>query len=115
MPLKRILLAETHQTFVGVVRLILKDTGRTMLKAGDELSVAEAATNSSVSDLPGWQCAPIASSVELFRCIEEWATLRNWGDHQHSDLFTVLRGGSLMQRPPEIVLHTVSHTAELEA
>jgi DNA-binding NarL/FixJ family response regulator len=42
---KRILLAETHQTFVGVVRLILKDTGNTMLTAADEPSLAEAVTN----------------------------------------------------------------------
>ena len=45
MPSQRILLAETHQIFVGVVRLILKDTGRTMLMAADELSLVEAATN----------------------------------------------------------------------
>ena len=41
---KRILLAETHQTYVGVVRLILKDTGNTMLTAADEPSLAEAVT-----------------------------------------------------------------------
>jgi DNA-binding NarL/FixJ family response regulator len=45
LPSKRILLAETHQTFVGVVRLILKDTGSTMLTAADELSLVEAVTN----------------------------------------------------------------------
>jgi len=45
LPSQRILLAETHQIFVGVVRLILKDTGRTMLMAADELSLVEAATN----------------------------------------------------------------------
>jgi DNA-binding NarL/FixJ family response regulator len=42
LPPKRILLAETHQTFTGVVRLILKDTGCTMLTAADEPSLAEA-------------------------------------------------------------------------
>jgi DNA-binding NarL/FixJ family response regulator len=42
---KRILLAETHLTFVGVVRLILRDTGSTMLTAADELSLVEAVTN----------------------------------------------------------------------
>jgi DNA-binding NarL/FixJ family response regulator len=42
LPPKRILLAESHQTFVGVVRLILKDTGSTMLTAADEPSLAEA-------------------------------------------------------------------------
>ncbi len=43
MPPKRVLLTETHQTFLGVVRLILKDTGCTMLTAANELSLAEAA------------------------------------------------------------------------
>ena len=45
MPPKRILLAETHQTFVGVVRLILKDMGSMMLTAADELSLVEAVTD----------------------------------------------------------------------
>jgi DNA-binding NarL/FixJ family response regulator len=45
LPSKRILLAETHLTFVGVVRLILRDTGSTMLTAADELSLVEAVTN----------------------------------------------------------------------
>jgi DNA-binding NarL/FixJ family response regulator len=44
LPPNRILLAETHQTFVGVVRLILKDTMSTMLTAADESSLAEAVT-----------------------------------------------------------------------
>lgn len=42
MPSKRILLAETHHAFVGVVRLILRDMGSTMLTAADELSLVEA-------------------------------------------------------------------------
>jgi DNA-binding NarL/FixJ family response regulator len=45
LPSKRILLAETHQTFVGVVRLILRDTGSTMLTAADEHSLVEAVTH----------------------------------------------------------------------
>ena len=45
MPPKRILLAETHQTFVGVVRLILRDMGSMMLTAADELSLVEAVTD----------------------------------------------------------------------
>lgn len=45
MPPKWILLAETHPIFVNVVRLILKDTGYTMLTAADELSLLEAVSN----------------------------------------------------------------------
>jgi quinol monooxygenase YgiN len=48
--------------------------------------------------------------------IEEWATQKESDDHLQSDIFTVLMGaGSLMQRPPEIVIHTVSHSSDLEA
>jgi hypothetical protein len=36
-------------------------------------------------------------------------------DHLRSVRFTVLIGaGSLLSRPPEIMIHTVSHSSELE-
>jgi quinol monooxygenase YgiN len=51
-----------------------------------------------------------------FLVIEEWATQKDSDDHLQSDIFTVLLGaGCLMRRPPEIVIHTVSHSMELEA
>lgn len=47
--------------------------------------------------------------------IEEWATQKDADGHLQSNIFTVLLGaGSLMSRPPEIVIHTVSHSSELE-
>jgi quinol monooxygenase YgiN len=50
-----------------------------------------------------------------FLVVEEWATQKDWDDHQQSDIFTVLMGaGTLMRRPPEIVIHTVSRSTELE-
>jgi quinol monooxygenase YgiN len=53
---------------------------------------------------------------EDFLVVEEWATQKDWDDHLQSDIFTVLMGaGTLMHRPPEIVVHTVSHSKELEA
>ena len=52
---------------------------------------------------------------EDFLVIEEWATQKDSDDHLQSDIFTVLMGaGSLMRRPPEIVIHTVSRSKELE-
>ena len=52
---------------------------------------------------------------EEFLVVEEWATRDDSNEHLQSDLFTVLRGaGSLMTRPPEIVIHTVSGSTELE-
>lgn len=49
-----------------------------------------------------------------FLVIEEWATQRDSDNHLRSDIFTVLVGaGSLMHRPPAIVLRTVSRSTEL--
>ena len=53
---------------------------------------------------------------EDFLVVEEWATQKDWDDHLQSDIFTVLMGaGTLMHRPPEIAIHTVSYSKELGA
>ena len=53
---------------------------------------------------------------EDFLVVEEWVTQQDSDDHLRSDLFTVLMGaGTLMRRPPEIVIHTVDRSTELEA
>jgi quinol monooxygenase YgiN len=50
-----------------------------------------------------------------FLVVGEWETQKDSDDHLRSDLFTVLMGaGSLMSRPPEIVIHTVDRSVELE-
>ena len=50
-----------------------------------------------------------------FLVVEEWASQKDSDDHLRSDIFTVLMGaGCLMCRPPEIVIHTVSHSSDLE-
>ena len=50
-----------------------------------------------------------------FLLVEEWASREDSDAHQQSDLFAVLKGtGSLMQRPPEIEVHTVADLTELE-
>ena len=47
--------------------------------------------------------------------VERWATQKDSDDHLQSDILTVLRGaGSLMRRPQEIVIHSVSQLTELE-
>ena len=52
---------------------------------------------------------------EDFLVVEEWATQKDADDHLQSDIFKVLIGaGTLMSRPPEIVIHTVSRLTELE-
>ena len=51
-----------------------------------------------------------------FLVVSEWATQKDSHDHLRSEIFTVLRGTEcLMQRPPEIVIHTVDHSTALEA
>jgi len=47
--------------------------------------------------------------------MEEWATQENSDDHLRSDIFMVLLGaGSLMSRPPEIVIHSVDRSTKFE-
>ena len=48
--------------------------------------------------------------------IQALAIPKNSDDHQRFDIFTVLMGaGTLMHRPPEILIHAVSLSTELEA
>jgi quinol monooxygenase YgiN len=50
-----------------------------------------------------------------FLVVSEWATQKDSDDHLRSDIFTVLRGAAtLMSRPPEILIHTVDRSKELE-
>jgi len=51
-----------------------------------------------------------------FFLVEEWKTRKALDDHLQSVRFTVLMGArSLLNRPPEIMIHTVSNSSELEA
>jgi quinol monooxygenase YgiN len=51
-----------------------------------------------------------------FALVEEWATQKDSDDHLRSGLFTILIGAKcLLSRPPEIVIHTVDRSTELEA
>ena len=67
MPPKRILLAETHQIFVGVVRLVLKDTGSTMLTAADEPSLAEAVADARFDLVLADLSFPLSSGENVAR------------------------------------------------
>ena len=51
-----------------------------------------------------------------FFLIEEWENRQALDDHLRSAGFTVLMGArSLLSRPPEIMIHSVSQSSELEA
>jgi quinol monooxygenase YgiN len=84
---------ELSQTFLSIVEQVRKESG--CLDAG---------------------CYQDVDNEEDFLMVEEWATQKDADEHLQSDIFTVLRGaGSLMRRPPEIVMHTLNRSAELEA
>ena len=52
---------------------------------------------------------------EIF-LVEESQTRKALDDHLRSNRFTVLMGArSLLSRPPEIMIHTVSNSSELQA
>ena len=51
-----------------------------------------------------------------FFLIEEWENRQALDDHLRSAGFTVLMGArSLLSQPPEIMIHSVSHSSGLEA
>jgi len=51
-----------------------------------------------------------------FSLIEEWETREDLDDHIKSDRFSVLLGTkSLLREPPQIEIHTVSHSEGMEA
>jgi hypothetical protein len=48
-----------------------------------------------------------------FLVIQDWKTQKDSDDNLRSDIFMVLMGaGMLMCCPPEIVIHTVSHSSD---
>jgi len=52
----------------------------------------------------------------VFNLISEWETRQNLDHHIRSDLFSVLLGTkSLLCEPPQIEIHTVSHSEGMEA
>jgi len=84
---------ELSQTLLSIVEQVIKESG--CLHAGFYQDV---------------------ENEEEFLAVEEWATQKDADEHLQSDIFTVLMGaGTLMRRPPEIVIHTVSRSTELEA
>ena len=57
-----------------------------------------------------------AENENDFFLVEAWENRKTLDDHLRSVRFTVLMGASsLLSRPPEIMIHTVSNSSELEA
>lgn len=56
-----------------------------------------------------------AENENDFFLVETWETGKALDDHLQSVIFTVLMGTEcLLTRPPEIMVHTVSHSSELD-
>jgi quinol monooxygenase YgiN len=57
-----------------------------------------------------------AENENDFFLVEAWENRKTLDDHLRSVRFTVLMGARiLLNRPPEIMIHTVSNSSELEA
>jgi DNA-binding NarL/FixJ family response regulator len=67
---RRILLAETHPAFVGVVRLILKDTMSSMLMVADEASLVEALAGAQFDLVIVDLSFPISSGGNVARLLQ---------------------------------------------
>jgi len=53
---------------------------------------------------------------EDFFVVKKWPALKDSEDHLRPDIFAIILGAaSLTSRTPEIVMHTVSRSKELEA
>jgi DNA-binding NarL/FixJ family response regulator len=67
---ERILLAETHPTFVGVVRLILKEMMCTLFMVADEHSLTEAVAGTEFDLIIADLSFPIASGKNIIRLLQ---------------------------------------------
>ena len=71
MPPKRILLAETHPTFVGVVRLLLKETMAAMFMVADEASLTEAIAGAQFDLVIADLSFPVSSGKNVARLLHK--------------------------------------------
>lgn len=70
MTLKRILLAETHPTFVGVVRLLLQETKGALIMVADEPSLIEAVAGTQFDLVIADLSFPVSSGENVVRLLK---------------------------------------------
>ena len=70
MPPPRILLVETHPTFVGVVRLILKETMGALIMVADEPSLVEAVGGTQFDLVIADLSFPLSSGENVARLLQ---------------------------------------------
>ncbi|MBI5578883.1 MAG: response regulator transcription factor [Deltaproteobacteria bacterium] len=70
MPTKRILLAETHPAFVGVVRLLLREMAAALLMVADEPSLTEAVSGTRLDLVLADLSFPVSSGENIARLLQ---------------------------------------------
>ena len=70
LTLRRILLAETHSTFVGVVRIILKETMSALIMVADEPSLIEAVAGAQFDLVIADLSFPVSSGENISRLLQ---------------------------------------------
>jgi DNA-binding NarL/FixJ family response regulator len=70
LPPHRILLAETHPTFVGVVRLLLRETIGAMFMVADEASLNEAVAGAQFDLVIADLSFPVSSGKNVVRLLQ---------------------------------------------
>jgi len=100
---------------VIIVRITMKVLPEKQLEITQTLlSMLEPTENES-----GCRSCRVLRGIEdknVFSLIEEWETRADLDDHIKSDRFSVLLGTkSLLCEPPQIEIHTISHSEGMEA
>ena len=99
--------------FLAFIKMNARPEKRKELLQTIQSIVAQMRKENGCVDSNFYQNAENENNIVLF---EEWATRKTLDDHLRSDIFTVLIcASSLLSRPPEIMIHAVSDSAELEA
>jgi quinol monooxygenase YgiN len=102
---------EIHM-FLAFIKMKVRPNKRKELWQTFQSIVAEMRKENGCLDSNFYQNAENETDFFL---VEAWENRKTLDDHLRSVGFKVLIGaGSLLSRPPEIMIHTVSHSSELE-
>lgn len=99
--------------------IIMRITMNTLIEKRTEVMQTLLSMIDPTENERGCQSCQIFRGIEdknVFSLIEEWESRQNLDDHIKSDRFSVLLGTkSLLFEPPQIEIHTVSHSEGKEA
>jgi quinol monooxygenase YgiN len=102
-----------------VLVVIIRITMNALMEKRTELMQTLLSLIDPTENERGCQSCQIFRGIEdqnVFSLIEQWASRENLNDHFKSDRFSVLLGTkSLLFEPPQIEIHTISHSEGREA